>query len=245
MSDPVSGIYIILNTKNGKIYIGSAVNFKERWQYHRRELNGQYHHNLHLQAAWNKYGENAFQFKVLEYCSVDQLEAREDHFLNIYMPKGICYNIGTSAKAPMRGRKASEEHRRKISEALKGKSHSIETRRKLSEARKGSNNANFGKHLSEEHRRKLSEAARGHEVSEETRRKIGEANKEHEVSKEHRRKIGEANSERYIVIPPEGFEFEIKGLKGFCRENNLNDSKMSGVANGKWPHHKGWKCRKV
>ena len=49
-----------------------------------------------------------------------------------------------------KGRIASEETRRKLSEAQKGKKHSEKTRRKLSEAKKG-------KTFSEEHRNKLSE----------------------------------------------------------------------------------------
>ena len=49
---------------------------------------------------------------------------------------------------------------RKLSEANKGKKRSEETRRKLSEAHRGEKNPNFGKRFSEEHRRKLSEARR-------------------------------------------------------------------------------------
>ena len=64
-----------------------------------------------------------------------------------------------------RGRKHSEEARRKISEAgkgrvpwNKGKTLSEETRRKISEAGKGRVPWNKGKTLSEETRRKLSES---------------------------------------------------------------------------------------
>ena len=53
-----------------------------------------------------------------------------------------------------RGRKLSEEHRRKISESHKGKHLSDETKHKLSEV-------NRGRKLSEEHRRKISESHKG------------------------------------------------------------------------------------
>jgi len=53
----VSGVYQIRCKSNGKIYIGSAVNLRQRWDGHRRALRKQRHHNVHLQAAWNRYGE--------------------------------------------------------------------------------------------------------------------------------------------------------------------------------------------
>lgn len=52
------------------------------------------------------------------------------------------------------GQTSSEEIRRKISEALKGRKHTEEWKRKISEAHKG-------KKFSEEHRRKLSESHKG------------------------------------------------------------------------------------
>ena len=70
-----------------------------------------------------------------------------------------------------KGKKRSDEHRRKLSEALKGRVISEEHRRKLSEANKG-------KHRSEEAKRKISEAKKGKHRSEETKRKISEAKKD-------------------------------------------------------------------
>ena len=52
-----------------------------------------------------------------------------------------------------RGRKLSDETKRKMSESHKGRHHNEETKRKMSESRKG-------KHFSEETRRKIAEAVR-------------------------------------------------------------------------------------
>ena len=60
-----------------------------------------------------------------------------------------------------KGKKASEDTKRKISEAQKGKHHSEETRRKMSESHKGKNNPLFGKNHSEETRKKISEKMKG------------------------------------------------------------------------------------
>lgn len=220
-----SGIYIILNTKTGKVYIGQAVDFRGRWQRHKKDLNTGRHYNGYLQAAWNKYGAKAFKFQKLEYCPVDQLDEREQHYLNVYVPKGLCYNIATDAIAPMRGRHLSteakhkisaanknrppptEEAKRRISEANTGRPKSPETLLKISqaglgrkhtlEARQKISAAHKGRKHTEETKRKMSEIAkRRPPQSEETRQKNSEALKGRIFSEEHRRKIGEANKRR-------------------------------------------------
>jgi group I intron endonuclease len=62
----LSGIYAITNAVNGKRYIGSAVNLRARRNQHRFDLRRGRHKSPKLQAAWNKYGETAFGFSVLE-----------------------------------------------------------------------------------------------------------------------------------------------------------------------------------
>ena len=59
----------------------------------------------------------------------------------------------------------------------KGKRYTDETRRKISESLKGENNPNFGKFFSEETRRKMSEAKKGRTLSEEHRKKLADAAK--------------------------------------------------------------------
>ena len=62
-----------------------------------------------------------------------------------------------------KGKKLSEETRKKLSESHKGHHHSEETKRKIGEASKGNKYAsgrpawNKGKHLSDEHKKKISE----------------------------------------------------------------------------------------
>jgi len=62
----IGGIYAI-TLEDGRCYVGStAQTFKKRWAEHRQRLNKGTHPNLHLVRAWNKYGETAFTFVVLE-----------------------------------------------------------------------------------------------------------------------------------------------------------------------------------
>lgn len=209
---PIPGIYIIVNIHNEKTYVGQAQDIYERWLIHKYMLNRNKHWNRHLQAAWRKYGASAFEFKILELCSVDQLDEREQYFIDLYMSTEFCYNIAKDAKAPMRGRSLSPEARQKLSDRFKGKTHaphSPETRKKLSEARRHRPPASSvtrhrmsmsQQNCSEEKRQKLREAFSGVKnpnfgkiASAETRRKISEANKNRPpVSDETRRKLSEA-----------------------------------------------------
>jgi len=61
-----SGIYQIRCLLTGKIYVGSAVDIRARWNHHRDMLKRKKHRNKYLQAAWNKYGENNFECSILE-----------------------------------------------------------------------------------------------------------------------------------------------------------------------------------
>ena len=63
-----SGIYIIKNLLNEKIYVGSSVNIKKRFQEHKLNLRKNEHANFHLQKSWNLHGEENFIFVELEYC---------------------------------------------------------------------------------------------------------------------------------------------------------------------------------
>lgn len=200
-STPAAGIYLIQNTKNGKVYIGRTTNLRRRWNNHKRDLNNQKHHNQHLQRAWNKYGEKVFKFMVLERCPKEQLREREQHYLDIYIKQSICYN--ESASADGGGGIPTEETRRKLSESHKGqrRPQTLEARQRLSELYTGEGNPNYGKTISEETRRKKSEAMKiKYATDEEFRRKLSEAlsgenhplfGKHH--SEEARNKIGDAN----------------------------------------------------
>lgn len=60
------GIYRIRNTLNEKVYVGSAVDIRKRWQGHKSHLDEGVHHCRYLQRAWLKHGEIAFVFEFIE-----------------------------------------------------------------------------------------------------------------------------------------------------------------------------------
>lgn len=61
------GIYAIYCTENNKIYIGhTKTSFNHRINDHKSRLRKGIHKNLHMQRAFEKYGEECFKFYVIE-----------------------------------------------------------------------------------------------------------------------------------------------------------------------------------
>lgn len=130
-----SGIYRITCTANGKIYIGSAMDFNKRWKNHRVGLNNNNHSNRHLQAAWNKYGKDAFIFEIIEFVMPWSVLDREQYWLDKLKPynRTIGFNIAENATAPTAGLTftrnipVSDETKAKLRAANIGKKQSPET----------------------------------------------------------------------------------------------------------------------
>lgn len=76
-----SGIYMIRNLCNQKVYIGQSVDVQDRLAHHKSSLKHDRHENSYLQRAYNKYGVDGFEFVVLEYCAEDQLDERERYYI--------------------------------------------------------------------------------------------------------------------------------------------------------------------
>lgn len=77
----MKGIYKIVCTANDVTYIGSTcVDFKKRFKKHKQRLRHNYHENSYLQNAWNKYGEETFNFIVIEELLDDiEIKTREKY----------------------------------------------------------------------------------------------------------------------------------------------------------------------
>lgn len=185
-----SGIYRIVNLVNDKFYIGSAVNLERRWYMHRNRLIAGKHRNAHLQAAWNKYGESAFQFRVVEFVKDrNGLIEREQAWLDCSYDEAFSYNICKVANSRL-GVKARPETIEKMREAATGVLHTEEAKAKMSAAKIGIRLPT----RSEEHRQKISEIHSGKVVSEETRQKLRDAHARspRTHSEETRRKMSES-----------------------------------------------------
>jgi group I intron endonuclease len=90
----MKGIYKIVNKLNDKFYLGSTSNFHKRKLRHFNELRKNKHHSIYLQRAFNKYGEENFEFIEIEIC--ENIKEREQEILNSLDYK-LCYNVSKSA----------------------------------------------------------------------------------------------------------------------------------------------------
>lgn len=79
-----TGIYIIKNRIDSRVYIGSSKNLYSRTQKHFTALSSNVHHNIHLQRFVNKYTLDSIYFEILEYCEVSELLEKENKYINEY-----------------------------------------------------------------------------------------------------------------------------------------------------------------
>jgi group I intron endonuclease len=132
-----------------------------------------------------KYGHSAFSLYILEYCSVDDLLAREQYYFDSLSPK---YNIC------------------KVAGSTLGRLHSRLSKEKISKTKSGTNigeaNHFSGKLHSEEARKKMSEAKLNRTLTAETRKKISTSMTGMTFSEEHKLNlsISKKNSKKLSVL---------------------------------------------
>lgn len=168
-------IYKIRNVINDKFYVGSTVDSRKRFWAHRKALRLGNHDCIHLQRAWDKYGEDCFKFEVIEQLnSKEELYPAEQKWLDEHFGKDHCYNVAAHADSPMRD--ASPEFRAKHAQIMRdyylehphpreGLKHAPETKDVMSQNRKGKhageNHYRYGKTLDEATRKKIGDTQRG------------------------------------------------------------------------------------
>lgn len=174
------GIYRITNKTNGMTYVGkTGMNFGDRWDCHRAQLNGGYHDNRHLQNAWNKYGADAFEFDVIEKVSdVSKLNELEIKYIAKYRDIGKCYNISDGGDGGfLLGKHLSEETKRKIGEKnrvhMTGRKMPESVRAKMSESHK-KRYENWADEDRKKYGEMMSVCARGYKWSDESKKAFSE-----------------------------------------------------------------------
>jgi hypothetical protein len=94
-----AGVYLIRNTVNGKRYVGSSKNVEQRWRQHRHCLNAGTSTCSRLQAAWRKYGPDAFAFEMVEVVLDDERRGeREQHWLDAFGSFRSGYNASPTVQ---------------------------------------------------------------------------------------------------------------------------------------------------
>ena len=237
-------IYKIRNVVNNKFYVGSTVDSRKRFWAHRKALRLGNHDCIHLQRAWDKYGEDCFKFEIIEQLnSKEELYPAEQKWLNEHFGMGYCYNVASYADSPMRN--ASPEIRARLAERTKawlersghprqGKKHTPETLAKIAANRippSGENHYRYGKTVSEETRKKIGDTQRGkpkgpgRTVSAEGRAKIrvsaAAGNYSHWKGRKHSEESKEKMGRAVIATDPQGIEHRFSTITQLRKELGL------------------------
>ncbi len=212
----VSAIYGIRHVESGRLYVGSAVNLFARWRQHRSQLNRGKHHSRHLQAAWCKYGADAFEFVVLETVPApEHLLDRENFWIAKYMAADNRHGFNCCPSAGSQfGMRHSQETRKKMSDAHSG-------RQKTTEHQSAINASLKGRTLSDQCKKKLAAARRGTSHSDATRSKMSESRKGKTASPESRAKISAAMKARHAEYRNAGVTISGKPLMGYALKQEL------------------------
>ena len=166
----------MFNLINGKIYVGSSINLRDRRKQHFTMLRCKRHPNRYLQNTFNNHGEHNFEFKVFKLIENKKDLIEQEQCL---MDKTKCtdrkygYNIAPRAQSNL------------------GERYTEETKRKMSKDR-------IGKFVSEETKQKISKSKKGHKKSKETRERMSKAKKGIIFTEEHRKNLGKASLGRTL-----------------------------------------------
>lgn len=135
-----SGVYMIKNINNGKVYVGSATRLIQRLSNHFYSLKNNRHHSIHLQNAWNldkyyfvcgviEFVNDKNQLKIIEQKYIDKYNSANDKF---------GYNICPFARNNLgckqtRGIKERSEKMKGCGNHFFGKHHTSESLKNISE----------------------------------------------------------------------------------------------------------------
>ena len=196
---------------NNKVYIGITKQKPEnRWN------NGKgYKNNDYLANAILKYGWNNIEHKILysnltkEEAEIKEVELIREYKSNI---KEYGYNIldGGNVSDGM-----TEEVKRKISQSCKGKTSWNKGKKMTDEYKKKLSEAHKGQTVSKEKRQKLRELFKGRKFSEETRNKISIA-KKGQPSKLRRKVVCIETNKIYNGVTEAETELKIRHICEAC-----------------------------
>ena len=161
-----SGVYKIICMPTQKFYIGSTSCFRKRKYQHLKKLRIGKHYNKPMQNAFNKYGEENFEFHTLEINGKGKqgrLKCEEKYLKKLHDNQKFCFNIYKNPTS-CEGRvfsKTPEKTRREISESIKRLWKDPEYRKRMIEAHSKRPSPNKGRKFSKKHKKSLSESHKG------------------------------------------------------------------------------------
>lgn len=87
-------IYLITNNVNNKVYVGQTIQtLKKRFNGHCCYSKTDRSNNMYIKRAIHKYGKDKFTIHLLEECSIDKLNEREEYWISFYDSYRTGYNL--------------------------------------------------------------------------------------------------------------------------------------------------------
>lgn len=130
----ICGIYVVTHIESGRRYIGKSVNVKVRWNEHVRQCRN-YRNKFYNALA--KYGRESFTWTIVEECEREELNVREKFWIAELDTIETGMNCTAGGDGVMAGIKHSPEERAAKSRRQSGKPHSEEHNKRVSEALMG------------------------------------------------------------------------------------------------------------
>jgi group I intron endonuclease len=234
----MTGIYLITNLINKKVYIGQTRDLIRRALEHLRCQSS----NQSLTQAIEKYGVENFSFGVLSILpstlSTRRLFEIEDEWIHTYESRNP--RLGYNRRDSRTPWPDPTEAKNKIRAALTGRVVTPETRARISQATIGRVSGMKGKHQSKKSRAKALETARtrgirfgmpiGTKRSPEAIAKTAAANRVH-------------SSKTFVFeeLASGAIHSVTGGFDPFCIEHGLSQTMMREVLSGKKQEHRGWR----
>jgi group I intron endonuclease len=145
-----SGVYMIKNILNGKIYIGSAVCLSSRLSHHFYQLKNNCHHSKHLQNAWN-LNSDCFICGIIEFVEDKALLTKiEQVYIDKYNSANDRYGYNI---CPIAGSNLGSKQHRGLAERsirMKGSGNNFYNKRHTPSSLKLISEGNFQKKLTTE-----------------------------------------------------------------------------------------------
>jgi group I intron endonuclease len=127
-----SGVYIITNLINKKVYIGKSINVYARLNDHKRSLLSGKHNNHHLQRSVDSYGIDNFTFELLEEYPIEYICSFENFWCLLLNTHNKDFGFNIKPTSPTGISNQSQETKDKIAISNTGRECLKSTKSKIS-----------------------------------------------------------------------------------------------------------------
>lgn len=116
------GIFVIRNTRDARVYVGSTKHLLNAFRQARNNLRDGRHNSDRLQAFAAAHGRGVLRFEALELCPVDQLAAAKQRYLDQLQASDPAHGFNVLGAPVGPGQRLNAEGRARISAGKKGRS---------------------------------------------------------------------------------------------------------------------------